>query len=82
MFYYVIYHSYTYKYDSSLDLLLYSFSPVGIFVIAWMRPYSSYRRVEFTGMLAMELHLVSGTLAKELSRVYSFWHAGQGVLSW
>ena len=55
--------------------------PVGILVIAWMRPYSSYRRVEFTGMLAMELHLVSGTLAKELSRVYSFWHAGLGVLS-
>ena len=27
------------------------------------------------------LHLVSGTLAKEVSRVYSFWHAGQGVLS-
>ena len=53
--------------------------PVGILVIAWMRPYSPY--VEFTGMLAMELHLVSGTLAKELSRVYSFWHAGQGVLS-
>ena len=44
--------------------------PVGILVIAWMRPYSSYRRVEFTGMLAMES-----------SVAFSFWHAGQGVIS-
>ena len=44
--------------------------PVGILVIAWMRPYSSYSRVEFTGMLAMES-----------SVAFSFWHAGQGVIS-
>ena len=42
--------------------------PVGILVIAWMRPSSPY--VEFTGMLAMES-----------SVAFSFWHAGQGVIS-